>query len=69
MPLDIDWHPHLLKAHTQQQNMLQKQDYIYMHVIFKPGAPGFLKLLLSSKCVCVSTPKAINNYSLGMKLQ
>ena len=38
---------------------------------FGQRMPGFLKLLLSEKlicvCVCVSAPKAINNYSIEMK--
>ena len=49
---------------------------ILIYYVFKPGAcrpkasqPGFLKLLLSGKSVCVSAPQAIYNHSHEMKPQ
>ena len=59
-------------------HLLSIDDYIslatdYEKLIFKPSVlafgrcmPGFLKLLLSVKLVCVSTPEGINNYSHEM---
>ena len=39
-------------------------EWYTIHQIFKPGVPGFLRLLLCGcmcVCVCVSAPEGINN--------
>ena len=66
---------------SDKMNKVMRQSYVLLmvrhdfnicmnrrnwNVIFKPGVPGFLELLLSANvcmfvCVCVSAPEAINN--------
>ena len=49
---------------------ITKFTLFFLNQAFGQHAPGFLKLLVSTKsvcvCVCVFTPEGINNYSREM---